>query len=81
MIGELVAVAIVVVLPATIILGSLALLALSVAGLATADTVEGVLRNAPPLFPCRVRQGAGGRGRWGKARNRGGGVRPRRGTD
>ena len=44
MIGELVAVVLVVVLPATIILGSLALLALSVAGLASAETVEGLLR-------------------------------------
>ena len=35
-----------VVVPATIVLGSLALLALSVAGLATADTVEGLLRKA-----------------------------------
>ncbi len=46
MIGELVAIAIVIVLPATIVVGSLALLALSVAGLATADTVEGLLRKA-----------------------------------
>ena len=40
MIGELVAVALVVVLPATIVLGSLALLALSVAGLASEDVIE-----------------------------------------
>jgi len=41
-IGELVAVAIVVVLPATIVLGALALIGLSVAGLAS-DVVDGSL--------------------------------------
>ena len=49
MIGELVAVALVVVLPATIVLGSLALIGLSVAGIASDDFVEGrLIRRGTP---------------------------------